>query len=110
MTELVCPQCESDTVTTTLVGHPVGRDANKVGCSTCGWTGTAQDWLLIADMRKDLEAVADWETKHDMKIGEETREGFRRWAGDKSEEIIHKHYPVDRLLEFERPLLRRDDR
>jgi len=66
MTELVCPQCESDTVTTTLVGHPVGRDANKVGCSHFEWTGTAQDWLLIADIRIDREAVAEGAHNQDI--------------------------------------------
>jgi len=101
MTELVCPQCET----------PVIDDKIEiVVCPSCNHRGHPADWLLIDDMRQDLHRVGEWEHKHDMKVGGETREGFRRWAGDKSEEIIHKHYPVDRLLEFERPLLRRDDR
>ena len=52
---MVCPQCESKHIYSTLMGCIDDKDSNKVNCCNCGWRGTAQDWLDIEGMRKVIK-------------------------------------------------------
>ena len=72
--KLICPQCHSSDISTTLIGIISGPDVNRVTCHNCEWLGTAGDWQLIKWMRSEL-------TQRDEYINEllaELRDDLRR--------------------------------
>ncbi len=49
---LQCPQCRGENIGVTLIGCMQYADRNTATCMKCNWSGTVEDWLEIARLRR----------------------------------------------------------
>lgn len=65
-----CPRCESENVETTTIGWmPPAPNPNWANCLACGHQGSAGDWTLVADLRRDAERWRAIEPYLDLTAG-----------------------------------------